>query len=306
MGNIISIRNLNKNYGKKNILDNLSMNLKKGDIYGLVGKNGAGKTTLIRIILSLASYDSGEIELFGEIDEKKKLYEHKKIGNIIETPSFYSFLTAKQNLEYYRIQRGIVGEKSIDEILEMVGLGDVGNKKFKKFSLGMKQRLGLALALLGEPELLILDEPTNGMDPMGIKEVREVLINLNKKNGVTILVSSHILGELSQLANCYGFLKDGKIIEEISSEELNEKCRNHLLIKVDDCKKAAVILEKVLDNNSYEVLPDRFIKIYNKLDEPQLINRALVENGVEVYSLERVGVNLEDYFVDLIGGEYNA
>ncbi|WP_415776810.1 ATP-binding cassette domain-containing protein, partial [Clostridium perfringens] len=260
----------------------------------------------IRIILSLANYDSGEIELFGEIDEKKKLYEHKKIGNIIETPSFYSFLTAKQNLEYYRIQRGIVGEKSIDEILEMVGLGDVGNKKFKKFSLGMKQRLGLALALLGEPELLILDEPTNGMDPMGIKEVREVLINLNKKNGVTILVSSHILGELSQLANCYGFLKDGKIIEEISSEELNEKCRNHLLIKVDDCKKAAVILEKVLDNNSYEVLPDRFIKIYNKLDEPQLINRALVESGVEVYSLERVGVNLEDYFVDLIGGEYNA
>ena len=304
MGNIISIRNLKKNYGKKNILDNLSMNLKKGDIYGLVGKNGAGKTTLIRIILSLANYDSGEIELFGEIDEKKKLYEHKKIGNIIETPSFYSFLTAKQNLEYYKIQRGIVGEKSIDEILEMVGLGDVGNKKFKKFSLGMKQRL--ALALLGEPELLILDEPTNGMDPMGIKEVREVLINLNKKNGVTILVSSHILGELSQLANCYGFLKDGKIIEEISSEELNEKCRNHLLIKVDDCKKAAVILEKVLDNNSYEVLPDRFIKIYNKLDEPQLINRALVENGVEVYSLERVGVNLEDYFVDLIGGEYNA
>lgn len=306
MGNIISIRNLNKKYGKKNVLDNLSMNLKKGDIYGLVGKNGAGKTTLIRIILSLANYDSGEIELFGKVDEKEKLYDHKRIGNIIETPAFYSFLTAKQNLEYYRIQRGIVGEKSIDEILEMVGLGDVGNKKFKKFSLGMKQRLGLALALLGEPELLILDEPTNGMDPMGIKEVREVLINLNKKNGVTILVSSHILGELSQLANYYGFLKDGEIIEEISADELNEKCRNHLLIKVDDCKKATVILEKVLDNNSYEVLPDRFIKIYNKLDEPQLINRVLVENGVEVYSLERVGVNLEDYFVDLIGGEYNA
>lgn len=232
MGNIISIRNLNKKYGKKSVLDNLSMNLKKGDIYGLVGKNGAGKTTLIRIILSLANYDSGEIELFGKLDEKEKLCDHKRIGNIIETPSFYSFLTAKQNLEYYKIQRGIVGEKSIDEILEMVGLGDVGNKKFKKFSLGMKQRLGLALALLGEPELLILDEPTNGMDPMGIKEVREVLINLNKKNGVTILVSSHILGELSQLANCYGFLKDGKIIEEISSEELNEKCRHHCLLKL--------------------------------------------------------------------------
>ncbi|EGT3616164.1 ATP-binding cassette domain-containing protein [Clostridium perfringens] len=306
MENIISVRNLNKRYGKKIVLDNLNMNLKKGAIYGLVGKNGAGKTTLIRMILSLANIDSGEIELFGKIDEKEKLLEHKKIGNIIETPAFYSFFTAKQNLEYYRIQRGIVGEKSIDEILEMVGLGDVGNKKFKKFSLGMKQRLGLALALLGEPELLILDEPTNGMDPMGIREVREVLLKLNKLNGVTILVSSHILGELSQLANCYGFLKDGKIVEEISEEELNEKCRHHLLIKVDDCKRASIILEQVLKNNSYEILPDGFIKVYRELDNPQRINRALVEGGVDVYSLERVGVNLEDYFINLIGGENNA
>lgn len=306
MENIISVRNLNKRYGKKTVLDNLNMNLKKGDIYGLVGKNGAGKTTLIRMILSLANIDSGEIELFGKIDEKEKLLEHKKIGNIIETPAFYSFFTAKQNLEYYRIQRGIAGGKSIDEVLEMVGLDDVGNKKFKKFSLGMKQRLGLALALLGEPELLILDEPTNGMDPMGIREVREVLIRLNKLSGVTILVSSHILGELSQLANCYGFLKDGKIVEEISEEELNEKCRHHLLIKVDDCKKASVILEQVLSNNSYEVLPDGFIKVYRELDKPQIINRALVEGGVDVYSLERVGVNLEDYFINLIGGENNA
>lgn len=306
MENIISVRNLNKRYGKKVVLDNLNMNLRKGDIYGLVGKNGSGKTTLIRMILSLANIDSGEIELFGKFNEKEKLKEHKKIGNIIETPAFYSFFTAKQNLEYYRLQRGIVGKKSIDEVLDKVGLGDVGNKKFKKFSLGMKQRLGLALALLGEPELLILDEPTNGMDPMGIKEVRDVLINLNKLDGVTILVSSHILGELSQLANCYGFLKDGKIVEEISSEKLNEKCRHHLLIKVNDCRKATVVLEKVLDNNSYEVLPNGFIKVYKNLEESQRINRALVESGVDVYSLERVGVNLEEYFINLIGGGNNA
>lgn len=306
MENIISVRNLNKRYGKKVVLDNLNMNLRKGDIYGLVGKNGSGKTTLIRMILSLANIDSGEIEIFGKFNEKEKLKEHKKIGNIIETPAFYSFFTAKQNLEYYRIQRGIVGKKSIDEVLDKVGLGDVGNKKFKKFSLGMKQRLGLALALLGEPELLILDEPTNGMDPMGIKEVRDVLINLNKLDGVTILVSSHILGELSQLANCYGFLKDGKIVEEISSEKLNEKCRHHLLIKVNDCKKSVVVLEKILDNNSYEVLPNGFIKVYRNLDESQKINRALVESGVDVYSLERVGVNLEEYFINLIGGGNNA
>ncbi|MGG5461407.1 ATP-binding cassette domain-containing protein [Clostridium sp. B9] len=306
MKNIISVKNLNKKYGKKTVLENLNMTLKKGDIYGLVGKNGAGKTTLIRMILGLSSIDSGEVQLFGKVDENSKIKEHRKIGNIIETPGFYSYLSAKKNLEYYRIQQGIVGKKSIDEVLELVGLGDTGNLKFKKFSLGMKQRLGLALALLGDPELLILDEPTNGMDPMGIKEVRDVLLKINKLNGVTILVSSHILGELSQLANCYGFLKDGKIVEEITEKELNEKCRHHLLIKVDNSKKASVLLEGYLKNNAYEVLPDGFIKVYDMLENSQKINRSLIEGGVDVYSLERIGVNLEEYFINLIGGEKDA
>lgn len=306
MENIISLRNLEKSYGKKIVLQNLNMTLNKGDIYGLVGKNGAGKTTLIRNILGLSKIDSGEIEIFGKTNEEDKIREHKRIGNIIETPGFYSYLSAKKNLEYYRVQRGIVGKKSIDEVLELVGLGDVGNLKFKKFSLGMKQRLGLALSLLGDPELLILDEPTNGMDPMGIKEVRDVLLRLNKLSGVTILVSSHILGELSQLANCYGFLKDGKIVEEVSEKELNEKCRHHLLIKVDNQKKASVILDKSLDEAAYEILPEGFIKIYSNLEEPEKINKFLVSGGIGVYSLERVGVNLEEYFINLIGGEQNA
>lgn len=306
MSNIITVKNLNKSYRNKTVLEDLNMNVKKGDIYGLVGKNGAGKTTLIRMMLGLTSINSGEISIFGKTDEKEKREARANIGNIIETPALYPYLSAKKNLEYYKIQRGIAGGTSIDELLKLVGLDNVGKMKFSKFSLGMKQRLGLALALLGDPELLILDEPTNGLDPVGIKEIREVLINLNKVKGVTILVSSHILGELSQLATCYGFLCDGKIVEEISKEELEDKCRHHLLIKVSDSKKAAVILEKVLKENTYEVLNDGHVKVYKELENPQIISRALIEGGVDLYSLERVGENLEDYFVDLIGGEQNA
>lgn len=303
MNNIIQVRNLNKSFRNNTVLENLNMNVKKGSIYGLVGKNGAGKTTLIRMILGLTDISSGEISLFNKTTKKEMREVRSNIGNIIETPSFYPYLSAKKNLEYYKIQRGVVGGTSIDELLRLVGLSYTGKMKFSRFSLGMKQRLGLALALLGDPELLILDEPTNGLDPVGIKEIREVLINLNKVKGVTILVSSHILSELSQLATCYGFLSDKKIVEEITKEELNEKCKHHLLIKVSDSKKSTVILEKVMRNTSYEVLNDGFIKIYKDLDKPEVINRNLVESGIEVYSIERVGVNLEEYFVDLIGGE---
>ncbi|MGL6186999.1 MAG: ATP-binding cassette domain-containing protein [Clostridium chrysemydis] len=306
MNNIIQVKNLNKSFRNNTVLEDLNMNVKKGDIYGLVGKNGAGKTTLIRMILGLTEVTSGEIALFDKTSKKEMREVRSNIGNIIETPAFYPYLSAKKNLEYYKIQRGVVGGTSIDELLRLVGLSHTGKMKFSKFSLGMKQRLGLALALLGDPELLILDEPTNGLDPVGIKEIREVLINLNKVKGVTILVSSHILGELSQLATCYGFLSDKKIVEEITKEELNEKCKHHLLIKVSDPKKSTVILEKVMRNTSYEVLNDGFIKIYKDLDKPEVINRNLVESGIEVYSIERVGVNLEEYFVDLIGGEQNV
>lgn len=304
--NIAITKNLTKIYDKRIVIDNVNMTIKKGDIYGLVGKNGAGKTTIIKMLLSLTNSTSGEIELFGTSDLDEKIKLHSKIGSIVESPKFYKTLTARENLEYYRILKGIPGKECIDETLKLVGLSDVDKKKFNKFSLGMKQRLGLALAILGSPDFLILDEPINGLDPMGIKEVREILLNLNKMKNTTILISSHILGELSQIANCYGFLNNGKLVEEISAKDLKDKCKHHLLVKVDDAKKAAIILEKNLGYNSYEILENERIKIYKGLDEPQLVNKLLVEGNVGVYSLEKVSENLEEYFINLIGGDINV
>lgn len=303
---VLVTRNLYKKYGDKFVVDNMNMTVKKGQIYGLVGKNGAGKTTLIRMALALANATKGEVELFGKITEKDRLANHNRIGAIVETPAFYPYLTAKQNLEYYRIQKGIVGKECIEESLKLVGLDDTGKKKFKGFSLGMKQRLGLALAIMGNPDFLILDEPINGLDPMGIKEVREIILKLNRVKNTTILISSHILGELSQLANFYGFINDGKLIEEISAEELNEKCKHCLSIKVDNAEKTSTILEEKLGCKKYEVLNNNTIKVYDYLDEPHIVNQVLVSGGVMIYSLERTGSNLEEYFIDLVGGEMHA
>ncbi|ATD54412.1 ATP-binding cassette domain-containing protein [Clostridium chauvoei] len=304
--NILVTRKLYKKYGKSNVLDDVNITVKKGNIYGLVGRNGAGKTTLIRVALSLANITEGEIELFNKTTEKERILTHSRIGAMIETPSFFPGLTAKQNLEYYRIQRGIMEKESVDEALKLVGLDNLSKKKFKGFSLGMKQRLGLALALLGNPDFLILDEPINGLDPMGIKHIREILLELNKIKNVTILISSHILGELSQLATHYGFINDGKLIEEISSKELEERCKHCLSIKVDNVEKASIILEKDLNCEEYEVLNDGIIKVYKYLDEPYLVNSNLVKNDIKVYSLERTGSSLEDYFLELVGGNQNA
>lgn len=303
---ILVTRNLSKKYGNNTVVDNVNMTIKKGDIYGLVGKNGAGKTTIIRMILSLSKESSGEFKLFNATSEKEKLEKHGLVGSIVETPAFYPYLSAKQNLEYYRLQRGIVEKDAVDEALKFVGLEDVGNKKFKGFSLGMKQRLGLALAIMSNPDFLILDEPINGLDPMGIKEVRETLLKLNKVKNTTILISSHILGELSQLASCYGFIDDGKLIEEISSEELLNKCKHCLAIKVDDLEKASAILESKFKCENYEVLNGNLIKIYDYLEESHIINKSFVENGIMVYSLQKIGSNLEEYFLNLVGGEHNA
>ncbi|GAA0116996.1 ATP-binding cassette domain-containing protein [Clostridium senegalense] len=300
---ILATRNLTKRYKNNIVVNNVNMNIKKGDIYGLIGKNGAGKTTIIRLILSLIDETDGEIELFSKTSTKEKLKELSRVGSIVETPKFYPYFTAEQNLEYYRIQRGIVEKEIVKESLELVGLKDVGNKKFKKFSLGMKQRLGIALAIMGDPDFLVLDEPTNGLDPMGIVEIREILLKLNKLKNTTILISSHILGEVAQLATCFGFIDNGMLIEEISAKEMNEKCRTCLAIKVNDIEKTSAILENKVGCKEYEVLPDNNIKIYAHLDEPEIINKLLVENGVMVYSLERLGANLENYFIDLVGGK---
>lgn len=300
--NILVTKNLCKKYRKSFAVKNLNINVKKGDIYGLVGKNGSGKTTLLRMVLSMSEITSGEVELFGATNKNDRIKEHVKIGAMIETPSFYPYLSAKENLEYYRIQRGIPGKECVNDALHVVGLSDAGKKKFKGFSLGMKQRLGIALAIMGSPDFLILDEPINGLDPMGIKEVRDLLIKLNKLKGTTILMSSHILGELSQLATCYGFINNGTLIEEISVEQLEDKCKHYLAIKVDNAEKATTILEENLKCKNYEVLNNNFIRVYAYLEEPELISKALFNGGIMISSLERVGSNLEEYFLNLIGG----
>ncbi len=303
--NVLATRNISKKYGNKLAVDNVTMTVKKGDIYGLVGKNGAGKTTLIRMALSLTSPTDGDFELFNANNEADRIKAHTRVGCIVETPAFYPYLTAKQNLEYYRIQRGIVDKNCVDEALNLVGLSDTGKKKFKGFSLGMKQRLGLALAIMGSPDFLVLDEPINGLDPMGIKEIRDLLLKLNRIKNTTILISSHILGELSQLATCYGFINEGKLIQEISAQELEDNCKHCLALKVDDAECAAAILEEKLECKDYEVLNNNLIKVYAYLDEPHVVNKALLNAGVIVSSFERVGSSLEEYFLELIGGEKN-
>lgn len=229
-----------------------------------------------------------------------------RTGAMVETPSFYPYLTARQNLEYYRIQRGIPGRRVVDEVLEEVDLAGTGKKTFKNFSLGMKQRLGLALALMNRPDLLLLDEPINGLDPEGIVEFRNLLLRLNQERQTTILISSHILSELANLATCYGFLDNGMMLEQISARALEEKCRACIEARVDDASRAALVLEQSLGIRDYEVLPGHLLRIYSSLDAPHRVAQALVEGGVALQSIESRGANLEDYFLSMIGGVRHA
>ncbi|SHH33208.1 ATP-binding cassette domain-containing protein [Clostridium grantii] len=299
---VLKTYNLSKKYKNSYACNNVSMNIKKGQIYGLIGQNGAGKTTLFRMITGLVSKDSGEIQLFGETDAKKLDLGRGFIGSLIETPAFYGGMTARENLEVSRLVRNIAGKECIEEVLGLVGLKDTGKKKVKNFSLGMKQRLGIANALLGNPKFLMLDEPINGLDPMSIVEIRELLKKINKEKQVTILISSHILGELSELATNYGIINDGKLIEEFSSKELKEKCRQYIEINTNDANKAVVILEQELEIFDYEVLPGNLIKVYSHLDKVGKINTLLSSKSIEVDKILLKGQNLEEYFIKVVGG----
>ncbi|WP_411169365.1 ATP-binding cassette domain-containing protein [Clostridium sp. MB05] len=306
MDTILRTKNLTKKYGNQLAVNNVNMEIKQGDIYGLVGKNGAGKTTLLRMISGLTMPSSGEIDLFNETSSQGLNKSRMRTGAIIETPSFFSYLSARKNLEYYRIQRGIAEKDSIDYALKIVGLNDTGNKKFKNFSLGMKQRLGLALTIMSSPDMLILDEPINGLDPTGIVEFREILLKLNRERNTTILISSHILGELSQLANTYGFIHNGVFLEQVSSKELSDNCRKALAITVNDTAKAAVILERELGSSEYEILNNNEIRLYDLIGVPEKVSKVLINNNIMLYSMSSEGVNLESYFINLIGGGHNA
>jgi len=298
---ILQTRNITKSYSGKTAVDNVSMHIKKGDIYGLIGRNGAGKTTLMRIITALTYPNKGEIELFGETSESGLNEARRRIGCVIETPALYPNLTAVQNLEYYRILRGITDKSVIEKAMQTVSLTDTGKKKFKNFSLGMKQRLGLALALLNNPDFIILDEPVNGLDPMGIVEMRETFKKLNQEQNITIMISSHLLSELSLTATRYGIINDGKLIKELTSDELKEQCQKCLSVIVDDTAKAVTIIETVLKTTKYKVINNKEIRIYDYLDNPAEVTFQLNSGGVRVSSLAEIGDNLEDYYISLVG-----
>ncbi len=300
---ILSTNNLAKEYKNIRAVDQVNLEILQGDIYGLVGKNGAGKTTILRMITGQAFATEGQINLFGASSEASLNQNRKRIGTIIEVPSFYSYMTGKQNLEYYRIQRGIPDKNSVEEVLAEVGLSGAGNKKYKDYSLGMKQRLGLALALMNRPELLLLDEPINGLDPFGIVEIRNLLLKLNKEKNITILISSHILSELSNLVTSYGFIEKGKLIKQISSEELAKESNRYIELKVDNVEAMTALLEVKLNCHAYKVTPEKAIHIFEYLDQPNKISELAIKNGIGLLSVTTKEINLENYFIQLIGEE---
>lgn len=302
---ILRTNALTKKYKNDYALKNVDVTIKRGEIYGLIGQNGAGKTTMLRLITGLAFPTNGSIELFENNDRREMTAAHKRMGAIIENPALFPNMTAYENLEVQRLQRGIPGRECIEKALKLVGLEGTGKKKVKNFSLGMKQRLGLAIALLSDPEFIILDEPTNGLDPMGIVEMRELLKKLNREKGLTVLISSHILSELYQLATKFGIIHQGQLLEEISAGELNDKCRQYLRIKVDEPAKGVNVLEEKLSAHDFEILSDGTIKLYSYLDDVHLVSRTLTEHGLVIEHLSQNGDSLEDYFTKLIGGVEN-
>lgn len=297
---VLKTNNLTKQYNKNVVLDNVNITIKKGDIYGLIGRNGAGKTTLMKIITTLASPTSGTFELFNTCSENDELFDNKKrVGSLIEYPAFYPNLSAYDNLKYYTIQRGIVDKNQINKVLELVNLTGTGKKKVKTFSLGMKQRLGIALAILNSPDFVILDEPINGLDPIGISELRDTFKKLSD-NRITLLISSHILSELYLLANEFGFLENGKLIKELSKEELDLECSKCLVIKTDDSKKVSVLLEKELNTNNYKVINNEEIRVYDYTDDSDKVSDVLVNNKIKIKGFYESGISLEEYLKEII------
>lgn len=297
---VLKTNNLTKQYNKNVVLDNVNITIKKGDIYGLIGRNGAGKTTLMKIITMLASPTSGTFELFNTCSENDELFDNKKrVGSLIEYPAFYPNLSAYDNLKYYTIQRGIVDKNQINKVLELLNLTGTGKKKVKTFSLGMKQRLGIALAILNSPDFVILDEPINGLDPIDISELRDTFKKLSD-NGITLLISSHILSELYLLANEFGFLENGKLIKELSKEELDLECSKCLVIKTDDSKKVSVLLEKELNTNNYKVINNEEIRVYDYTDDSDKVSDVLVNNKIKIKGFYESGISLEEYFKEII------
>ncbi len=301
---ILEANALAKRYRNFSALNGLTMHIPKGSIYGFVGRNGAGKTTLIRLICGLQEPSGGEYKLCGVKNTDKKIIScRKKMGAVVESPAIYTEMTAEENLRQQNYILKATNEGDILELLTLVGLGDAGKKKVKNFSLGMRQRLGIAIALAGNPEFLVLDEPINGLDPQGIIEMRELILKLNRERGITVLISSHILDELSRLATHYGFIDGGRMIKEMSAEELEKRCRKCICVDVSDTRPLADVLDGM--RAEYEILDRTRANIYSDIQVTLLVTELLKKDCI-VYGMREHDENLESFYMNLVGGEQNG
>ena len=302
MNMVLQTVGLTKQYGSQFAVQDLNMNVEKSKIYGLLGRNGAGKTTALRMVTGLLQPTRGEVRLFGEKMRTPTKQVFGRIGALIESPAFYENLTARENLRIISDLRGTQSPSSITDSLQLVDLDKETRKKVKQFSLGMKQRLGIAMAMMHNPEFIILDEPTNGLDPIGIQQIRLLIKKLSAENGVTVLISSHILSEIEQMADTVGFIDKGILVEELTMEEIRHRNRHYVKLTVSNVKRAVPILEKELAVNDFEILNDNEIKVFQLDGNLENMNRALVTNGIGVSELSVKKGNLEEYFLKLTGG----
>lgn len=302
--NIIQTENLTKKFNNFTSLNKVNLTIEEGEICAIVGKNGAGKSTLFKLIANRFFPTEGSVQLF-ETSIANRQQVLPKISFMIENLGFFEDFTAKQNLDYYRMQEGVTDKKRVAEVLKIVGLASTGKKKFSEFSLGMKQRLGIALALLPNPDCIVLDEPTNGLDAQGITEIRQLLQRLNQEYGVTLVISSHILSELQLLATRFVFINEGQIIADLSQAELQNKASKKLRLQVNEPAKTAQLLERNFPSIHYHVLPDKTFQIFDYLTERDQMNYLLVQNEVLVSELHLEEGTLENYFLELIGGKDN-
>lgn len=302
MSCIVRTRQLTKTFNGKEVVSDVNMNIKQGEIYGFLGPNGAGKTTIMKMMTNLVKPTGGEIEIFGEKVTNQSHELLKRMGSIIEFPVFYDKLTARENLELHCEYMGYYNKRAIDEALDLVKLKNIDHKAVKEFSLGMKQRLGIARAITTKPELLILDEPINGLDPIGIKELRDLFKMLSKEYGTTLLISSHILGEMEQMADTIAVINHGKLIEEVSMDYVRERNTEFIEVTVNDCKKAAFILENSLHTSNIRVMDDEVIRIYKSNIAPSEITKTLILNDIYIEAIHKKSSSLEDYFMSLLNG----
>lgn len=301
---VLKTNALSKNYKNFKALNGLSMNIPKGAIYGFIGKNGAGKTTLIRLICGLQEPTSGGYTLYGrENTDKDIIKSRRRMGSVVETPSIYLDMTAEDNLKQQYLTLGLPSFDGVTEILKLVGLGNTGHKKAKHFSLGMRQRLGIAIALAGDPDFLVLDEPVNGLDPQGIIDIRELILKLNRERQITVLVSSHILGELSKLATHYGFIDNGRIVKEIRAEDLEASCKKCVRMEVSNTKALSYVLDEM--QIDYKIITEETADVYAKVNISRMA-AALAKENCELISVQERDESLESYYISLVGGGKNG